>query len=464
MLQSEFSDLIDENSSEIHPSLSLEQLSKNNEYYLYNKELLNNHLSSLPPIEAYLYFPKNEEQIIINPNNKEDIIRLIFNNVKYTSFEYKKLRNLYEEIRKNNNKKKEFFQLPKYWNDSESVRYLQASEFKISNTIKLIKETINFNENYYPFQINEKIIKILNSGLMFLCGKDKKFRPVIIVNARKCTSLLNENYTIEEIQQTIIYFLNYIIKYHLIPGQIENWIIISDLNEVGITELSNFKKILDIFSKFRGRVFRNFIVNMGRFLKFGMKSILNFVGSSSLKKIKILNKEEIYQNLLELINKNYIPLNYGGLLNDNLNEENIIFPPNIPKIDFFNDLPDNILTEEDYKIKCLKSENKPLIICPFFKEKWEEEEKIKMIIIEEEKQKKKLEEERDDNIRKMKTLRTNSLDEWKTYYEQISYLIIPCNENILNNYIPFQFNILDVGNFNIVNNFSPLSNRNSRDT
>ena len=119
MLQSEFSDLIDENSSEIHPSLSLEQLSKNNEYYLYNKELLNNHLSSLPPIEAYLYFPKNEEQIIINPNNKEDIIRLIFNNVKYTSFEYKKLRNLYEEIRKNNNKKKEFFQLPKYWNDSE---------------------------------------------------------------------------------------------------------------------------------------------------------------------------------------------------------------------------------------------------------------------------------------------------------------------------------------------------------
>ena len=35
MLQSEFSDLIDENSSEIHPSLSLEQLSKNNQFFFF---------------------------------------------------------------------------------------------------------------------------------------------------------------------------------------------------------------------------------------------------------------------------------------------------------------------------------------------------------------------------------------------------------------------------------------------
>ena len=92
MLQREFMDLIDENSSEKHPSLSPEQLSKNNQYFLYDQELLNKHFTSLPPIEAYLYFPKRDEQVIVNPKNKEEIIRMIFNNVKFTSFEDKKLR------------------------------------------------------------------------------------------------------------------------------------------------------------------------------------------------------------------------------------------------------------------------------------------------------------------------------------------------------------------------------------
>ena len=70
MLQREFMDLIDENSSEKHPSLSSEQLSKNNQYFLYDQELLDKHFTSLPPIEAYLYFPKRDEQVIVNPKNK----------------------------------------------------------------------------------------------------------------------------------------------------------------------------------------------------------------------------------------------------------------------------------------------------------------------------------------------------------------------------------------------------------
>ena len=62
MLQREFNDIIDNNSSEIHPSMTREQLSKTNQFFLYEQTLINKHFVSLPPIEAYLYFPKREER------------------------------------------------------------------------------------------------------------------------------------------------------------------------------------------------------------------------------------------------------------------------------------------------------------------------------------------------------------------------------------------------------------------
>jgi hypothetical protein len=460
MLQREYSDLIDENSSEKHPSLSSEQLSKNNQYFLYDQELLNRHFTSLPPIEAYLYFPKRDEQVIVNPKNKEDILRMIFNNVKFTSFEDKKLRKLYEEIRKNNMNNKDNFQFPKYWIDSETIRFLQASDFKINNAIKIIKETVKWNDSYYPFQINDRIKYILNSGLMFLCGKDKRFRPVIICQAKKCSILLSEKFQIEEIQEAIIYFLNYVIQYHLIPGQIENWIIISDLNNVGITELGDFKKILDIMSKYRGRVFRNFVIRMGGLLKFSLKGVLNLVGSTSIKKIKVLDKDEIFQNLSEYINPYYIPVTYGGysiIISEELN--NYLFPFELPEVDYSNDLPNDILSENEYKIKCLESNNKPIVICPILKQKWDEEEELRILMEEEERKRKKLEEEKEIAIRNIKTLRAKSIDEWKSYIKEISDCIIPQDEDkIVSKYIPIKCDIVKINsNLNIINNYSPFS-------
>ena len=49
--------------------------------------------------------------------------------------------------------------------------------------------------------------------------------------------------------------MNYIMKYLLIPGQIENWIIFVDLDGVGFTDLGDFQKIISTLSKRRGHVF-----------------------------------------------------------------------------------------------------------------------------------------------------------------------------------------------------------------
>ena len=106
MLQEKYSDLINKNSNEFHPSESPEYLNENNNYYLFDSKLLTRHLKSKPSKEMYLYFPNNEEICEINPKNEKDILRRMFTNVKFTKYENKKIIELYEYLRNDNKKEK----------------------------------------------------------------------------------------------------------------------------------------------------------------------------------------------------------------------------------------------------------------------------------------------------------------------------------------------------------------------
>jgi hypothetical protein len=126
---------------------------------------------------------------------------------------------------------------------------------------------------------------ILNYGFLYMYGRDVHFRPIIIVEVKRANELLDKlGYTFDELSQSILFFMNYIVNYILLPGQIENWVLICDLKDVGVSKLPQFKNILNSLSKFRCRVFRNYILNMGSFIKFAAGSILSLLGSNSAKK------------------------------------------------------------------------------------------------------------------------------------------------------------------------------------
>ena len=111
----------------------------------------------------YLYFPNEEEICEINPKNEKDVLRRMFTNVKFTKYENEKIIELYEYLRNENKKeKKNKFLFPKYWNDGETVRFLQANNFDIKDTKKAIQSNFEFLNNLYPFNINLKTKEILN--------------------------------------------------------------------------------------------------------------------------------------------------------------------------------------------------------------------------------------------------------------------------------------------------------------
>ena len=349
--------------------------SKNLDFFLNDPKLLKRHLQALPTEEMYRYFPPKEEVITIDKSDPKNNYRYIFNGQQKTQFEQQKFYQLKEYESRTGN-----IDYPPSWLESDTMRLLQASEFDIKKTYTTIKENIEWL-NTIPKDINDKIIHLLNSGFLYVHGRDRHFRPIIIVSVKMVKVIISQNYTFDDISQAIIYLTNYVIKYLLIPGQIENWIVIVDFDDVGLSDIGEFKKILSTLSKQRGRVFKDFFVNISGLIKISIKTAVK-VFSSVAKKLIILGPNEL-NKIQEIISPENIEKKYGGLANDVIPGDNNLFPPIMPSSIFVKqgEKNINIVTPEAYKEMCLNSNPyKPFVICPKYEEMWkkEEEEKKKL--------------------------------------------------------------------------------------
>ena len=126
------------------------------------------------------------------------------------------------------------------WTDSYLFRFLQASNFKVEEAAKNIVAHTEWRKEALPPTMNDKTTQVLQSGLMYQFGRDNRFRPILIFQAK----LLNEiELDIADIKNALTYFITYLTDNLLLPGQVENWIIIVDLNGVGVTNFPmNVKK------------------------------------------------------------------------------------------------------------------------------------------------------------------------------------------------------------------------------
>lgn len=343
---------------------------RNYSYFLYDSELKRRHDAALPTDEMYRYFPRSKDIITIDRKKPEESYRFIFNGdgCPKTDFEIKKLKEFSSYMDKQGKLK-----FPEWWLESDTLRFLQASEYDIPKTYKLIKENNDWLKTI-PNTINKRIKDLLNYGFLYMYGRDRFFRPVIVVELKRVNELEDSNYTYEEINQCIVYFMNYIITYMLIPGQIENWDILTDFEGIGISSLGSFKKIIGTLSKYRGRVYRNYMINLGTFLKTGVKGAMNIMGSSSAKKIKILSGSELGQ-IQELIRRDNIQVKYSGSAKNVSYGENNLFPPKVPS-KFYNDKEDNlnIISPDEYCNMYLNSKPfKPFVIKKEYEKIWKEE-------------------------------------------------------------------------------------------
>lgn len=331
------------------------------------------HLVAKPPKDAYFYIPQGTELIEFDEKNVTKTLRRIFEGgVEYNNYEKGKLNELKKEIEKQNehlknkkNKKssKTMLILPDYWRDYHSLRFLQATGYNLSKTIDMITNHLEWRKINLPPRITENAMKILNSGFIYIHGRDSKFRPIMVIVAN-IYDKYKKTFSFSDWEIAVIYFMEYAINNLLLPGQIENWNIICDLNGISITSIpEDLRKILSILqNNYRCRLYVMFIVNIGGFVSFAWGLIKKFMDPSTQRKIRLL-KGDALKDLFQFINRKQIEKKFGGLAED---VKEFFFPPIFPSNEYLmeNESKEKILVNEE-EYKKIIDEKREIVPSPF---------------------------------------------------------------------------------------------------
>ena len=350
-----------------------------NPFFIKDPELFEIFKRGIPPKEAYYFFPKGKDVLEEHNKKPEKNLRRIFINVPFLEIENKWLDKYKEIIAKHPENK-----LPDYWNDGLNLAYIYATECKLEQSYKRMIEYFKWYKSFFPLNIQpgDKVVQVLNSGFLYAFGRDHQFRPLLICQPyilQKCLKL----YSDDDIYNASIFICQYMVNYMMIPGQIENWIMIVNMDGTSILSIpESVKKIMKALSDyFISRLFRCYILGLNAFLRIIYKIICNFVEKSTVEKVIVLDDKNDKRKDKD-INPENIEERFGGKATDLIYDvENALFPPRMPSNNFLldNENPKDILiTEEQYIEKYnanvipLNSES-PFILEKLRKEKIEKD-------------------------------------------------------------------------------------------
>jgi len=346
------------------PRIRLE-IETNNPYYFNDPKLLELYNKCLPPKESYYYFPKGEEIISVNHKKPFKSIRRVFYNQNYMDYEKKALNELKELISSNSLK------LPDYFEDYFIVEFVYAEAGNINKSYKRILDYLKFCEKTFPISLspNNKIIEILNSGCIYCYGRDSRFRPILVFQA-KAFQKFHHKYKTEELMLAVSFLCQFIINNMMIPGQYETWNMIINLRGVSIITLPEpLKKLIPALSRyFLCRLNKTYIFGLNFITRILFKIATNFMDPVTVTKFIAIssNKDRtIFNNIRE----DNIEKQFGGTAPDlPIDSINQYFPPRMPSSNFIKDEEnknDILISEKEYIEKYKNGEISDKVVSPY---------------------------------------------------------------------------------------------------
>ena len=127
------------------------------------------------------------------------------------------------------------YPLPEEYRSDERLmfRILAGEKYDHVKTLHHMIEHSLWRRETYPVSYS-LIGDIIKSGFLYICGRDYKFRPIVILNVRK---IVDVEYPVETINAATAFFCDFLVKKLLVPGRVENWLMVIDLNDIGMTSM-----------------------------------------------------------------------------------------------------------------------------------------------------------------------------------------------------------------------------------
>ncbi|CAD8159827.1 unnamed protein product [Paramecium octaurelia] len=254
--------------------------------------------------EFYLYFPEGHEILI--KFKKYEIRKFFDGQIQFTQNELQSIQQF-----------KQKYQVQK--EDSFILRMLYATKFKFDKCLEAIKTYDEWKQNMDP-KVNPMSQELLKQGVIYMHGRDNRYRPIIVVNARKVAGVKE----IDVLLQSMTIFLDYVLTNCMLPGQIENWIVIMDLGGLGIMGLpkQDLYRIMNyLSSNYRSRMHKCYVINCLKALSITWTMIKNFLEDITVNKIHF---ENCPLPLLQYTNPQQLEKKYGGVAND---KQDNFWPP-----------------------------------------------------------------------------------------------------------------------------------------
>jgi len=277
-------------------------------------ELKMPHSEFLLPPEVVLFEPCPEE--VFQGGQAAVGRRQIFLNTPLSDDEVKKLGDLHQALRDEALVTDQGdANFPEYVN-LHALRLLQYRKFNVPKTLDLI--LLHLEERVKRLPIAEHdVMKELKQGFMYWHGRDRKCRPCLIIRMEQMGDL---NVDKERAVRLVIFVLEYALRYAMVPGRVENWVVILDLlnasKVVSMFHLSSLAATAKMIattleSVYCGRMVWMKIINMPGVMRKVIESCI-----PTEKKKKIGFPQNVPGELLQHFEPNQLERRYGGTAPD----------------------------------------------------------------------------------------------------------------------------------------------------
>lgn len=114
------------------------------------------------------------------------------------------------------------------------------------------------------------------------------------------------------------FYFEYILENFLLPGQIENWVVIMDLYNMGLWSLpiNNLKTIMGYLSNnYRSRLYKCYIVNTPGTISIPWNIVKGFLEQNTIDKISFYDTSIPTlknRSIFDHVNKSQLEKRYGG--------------------------------------------------------------------------------------------------------------------------------------------------------
>ena len=250
---------------------------------------------------------------------------MVFYHAEYNDKEKQKLKEFKDFCKKKGVKVPEV--------DAEVMKCLHGEKFDVEDAYKALNVRLNFLNERLPLKVSPVVFDLIQKGFIYVCGRDRQYRPIVVMNGW-ISRTLPELPAIDEILATFMLVSEYINKYMLVPGKVENIIQINNSNKMGFNPamISRMKEVMGVMQNvYKGRLRSVMGVNAPATFALVWRTIRFFIDENTRQKINI-SSEPVNPLIHQLAAPNQFEEKFGGTQKNR--EEGEYWPPYLPDMDF----------------------------------------------------------------------------------------------------------------------------------